>query len=975
MLLKAGFSDTASSLLRNLDQRAPGDPLVLDRLVQAEAAAGRPEASQDYEVRLQRLLAERAATDELSHGSLVALLTSTGRLSELDLAIPRKAAQNIATLLSDPGRVGMFIAACEEAAQQHPASVLITYAHAFALARVENFEAANAVVKAAVKTSHNDPASKDHVRDQARFAKILRMVDAISRDKMAWSAKGALVEAEAAEAELEAEAPPKASAVNTEVLLQARMQTAYLEACWANFEGAGGIPEKVTAIRAMIRQGLRREPDYHDAYDQARRAYRVIRECWAPLLLGSAKLDGLDAAASVRLLIQLNRLAEDLDFREDVALTQQALVRFISRPGNKGMLWMIAEALVRINPVHAKRTAALIAAAAPPKKDHEIRSFLSWALHARRHDLAHAFFDTTPTTVRQSYAVYEYVRILQREGRFEKALTLCNDICATLIQRPAQFDPWRHWSLVRRSDELRFLSDTTRWFKTVPQPTHPKGVVMLAPRNAQQLTKYPLVVLMELKRQGWAVIPLVQGVLPRQATGDPRIDKFIGCITQDGQLNPAVASTFAPIDDFVADLPRGRLAWAGVDMSQILWEEAAINRRRFSVDFTCPALQPFLARLVNWTQVVGTALHTARRDLGGMRLSVGTIVSFQARLPDAIVRFYCAERGDPQKFFCIHATNGYENYFANFSRPYSMKAGLRNVTAHPELRTASFPVPRDFAAWYEARKEFGAKNLASVEAVTKVRRAAREAPTPPPEALALRERVKDWKRAGGRVACLFGKVVCDLGVPFDGGPAHANMKDWINHTVESVRDSQTLLLIKPHPHELRDEIATFMTEHLTDLIENDLPDNVVIAHPDWFDVSDISELVDLGVIYNGTTAIELGLVRVPAVLCSDFAPIDYPIGHVVPRDREHYRALLRFEEAASVPEDLAERAAAWIHYMSGERLAVSYRYHFRPLTNKLEASPHWFEDDILGYLSGGDPNVTALANRITKFSRHPNSSS
>lgn len=965
LLVEAGFGATARKALRDLDRREPNDPVVLERLMLAERAGGAADAATDLEVRLQRLLAERAASKELSHDTLVDLLVAAGRLSELNLAIPRAAAKEIATLLSEADRLDLLTHACAEAARQHPASVLITYAHAFALARAENFEDANAVVRAAVAASRTDPAVVDHVRDQAKFAKILRMVDAISRDKMAWSAKEASTGPKD-----DADGGTNSSAVDTEVLLQARMQTSYLNACWSNFQAASDMPEKITAIKAMIRQGLRREPDYHAAYDQARRAYGLIRETWISYLepgAAAAKRDGLDAPALARLLIQINRLAEELGFSDDAAVAERALAVRIAAKANADSVWTIAEALVRINSdTHSKRTAKLIADAPPPKKDHEIRSFLSWALHARRHDVAHKFFNATTDTIRRSYVVYEYVRILQREGRFQQALALCDEICATLIQRPAQFDPWRHWSLIRRADELRFLRDTTHWFTKVPQPSRPKGVIMLAPRNAQQLTKYPLVVLMELKRQGWAVIPLVQGVLPRQKTGDPRIDKFIGCITQDGRLSPDVAPAFERIDDLVADVPRGRLAWAGTDMSQVLWEEAAINRRRFNVDFTCPALEPFLERLVNWTAVIGTALHTARRDFGAMRLRTGTIVSFQARLPDAIVRFYCAERGDPRDFFCIHATNGYENYFANFSRPYSMKAGLRNVTAHPELRTASFPVPKDFTAWYEDRKAFGADNLASVEAVTKVRRAAREAPEPPPEALAFKERVRNWKAEGGHVACLFGKVVCDLGAPTDGGPAHANMKDWINHTVESVRGSNTLLLIKPHPHELRDEIATFLTERLTDLIDGDLPANVIVAHPDWFDLSDITELVDLGVIYNGTTAIELGLVRVPAVLCSNFAPIDYPIGHAVPRDREHYRRLLRFEEEAAVSEDLAERAATWIHYMSGERLAVPYRYHFRPLTNKLEASPHWFEDDIVRYLAEGDPHVAALAERITK---------
>lgn len=956
VLLNAGFHEPALNLLKKLDQCSPEDPIILSHLVSAATEAGRPEAAGDYEAQLQRLLAVRAVSAELDHDKLVALLEAAGRLSELNLEIPRKASRMIARLLADADRSDLLISACEEATRRHPASVLITYAYAFALARGENFDRANAVVKAAVRASKTDPTVRDLGRDQSRFAKILRMVDAISRDKMAWSAK---------EASAQVETTAEATAVTTEALLQARMQAPYLEACWTNFETAANAPEKITAIRAMIRQGLRREPSYHDAYDQARRAYSAIREEWAPLLRGCAALDGMDATAGAKLLIQIHRLAEDLGFIEDAKLVEQALVSAVGQRQNRTMLWAIADALVRIDSAHAELTASRIAAAPAPRKEHEIRSLLSWALHSRRHDVAHEFFKTAPTTVRQSYVVYEYVRILQREGRFARALALCDEICATLVQRPAQFDPWRHWSLVRRADELRFLQETTVWFNQVPQPREPKGIVMLAPRNAQQLTKYPLVVLMELKRQGWAIIPLVQGVMPHEKTGDSRIDKFIGCITQDGQIDPERIHAFEEIDDLVADLPKGRLAWAGTDMSQVLWEEAAINRRRFHVDFTCPALQPFLGRLVDWTRVIGTALHTARREFAGMRLRAGTIVPFQARLPDAIVRFYCQERGDPSQFFCIHATNGYENYFANFSRPYSMKAGLRNVTAHPELRTASFPVPKDFMAWYEARKAFGAENLASVQAVTEVRRAAREEATPPPEALAFKERVREWKDGGGRVVCMFGKVVCDLAAPTDGGPAHSNMKDWINHTVDSVRGSRTLLLIKPHPHELRDEIATFLTERLTDLIEGDLPSNVVIAHPDWFDLKDITELVDLGVIYNGTTAIELGLVRVPAVLCSNYAPIDYPIGHVVPRDRDHYRKLLRFDEAASVPDDLAERAAAWIHYMSGERLAVPYRYHFRPLTNKLESSPHWFEEDIVNYLDNGDPYVSALSRRIT----------
>ena len=44
---------------------------------------------------------------------------------------------------------------------------------------------------------------------------------------------------------------------------------------------------------------------------------------------------------------------------------------------------------------------------------------------------------------------------------------------------------------------------------------------------------------------------------------------------------------------------------------------------------------------------------------------------------------------------------------------------------------------------------------------------------------------------------------------------------------------------------------------------------------------DLAEIVDLGLVYNGTTAVEMGLLEIPCLLAGHFAPIDYPIGHPV----------------------------------------------------------------------------------------------
>ena len=419
-----------------------------------------------------------------------------------------------------------------------------------------------------------------------------------------------------------------------------------------------------------------------------------------------------------------------------------------------------------------------------------------------------------------------------------------------------------------------------------------------------------------------------------------------------------------PIKDFEADLAHGKLRWGDIDLSHPLWEDAAVNRRRYDVDFTCPALVQFLENTTTWTRLIAVALQNARRVFAEKKLKCGFMVSFQARLPDVLVRYYCEQHGDPQEFFCVHAANGYQNYFTNFASPVSTKIAVRNMTMHKETRSASFPVPDDFQRFYKDNVASAPAMLEMVRDITKVRRSTAGQKETLPEAQLCAARIKEWADGGGKVVCAFGKVVCDSSVPFDGGPAHKNMKDWINHTIESVEGSKSLLLIKPHPHELNNQIASFLTEHFEDLIEMKLPENAMIMGHNWFDIHDLLDKIDLGLIYNGTTAVELGVLGIPAVLCSHFAPIDYPVGHIVPKSRDHYRQLVRFEKPANVDADLRERSACWLYYMSSDKITLDYRYHARQVTNKVLYPSWWFKEDIERYFVEGDANVSRVAEDI-----------
>jgi hypothetical protein len=766
---------------------------------------------------------------------------------------------------------------------------------------------------------------------------------------------------------------PKADFVFAEGLLQGRQQDKYLQVCKQQFDAAEGLRDKLKAINAMLRQGIRRVPDYHDAYLLARHCFGQIRPQCREIashrnLNSHIDMAGTHTLALARLLRTALQIAQRIEMASEVTRFEKALLYMARKPKAVPALWSIAATLIESNfKKFQSVTAGLITQAQrEPQKEHEIRDFFLWALAAQRYDLAHDLFNTLPGKHRRLQACAQYARILQREGRFDHAATLVRQIHESLFTRPHALDPKASWALIRRAGELDFAAETANWLSQVPQPQRPEGVIFIAPRSIPQMRKFPLVVLMEMRKKGWAVVPLVKGILPLDKTNDPRIDRFLGCLTPECLFDRKVARLLKPIKGFVPDVDKGQLRWNNINLDHLVWEEAAINRRRYNIDYTCPELRKSTGRLAEWTRLTAIALENINQTLVSGGIECGFMVLQQSRLPDAVVRFYLEEFGDPDKFFCIHSANGYQNYFANFTSHVSTKTTLRNMTLHRELRSASFPVPSEFEAFYKENQARGAEMLQAVREITQIRRSTAGQTERLPEAQECLDRIRAWRNDGGKVACLFGKVVCDSAVPFDGGPAHSSMKDWLNHAIESVRGSKTLLLIKPHPHELRHEIGTFLTEYFTDLVEIELPDNVMILGHRWFDLQDLDGLIDLGVIYNGTSAAELGVLGIPCVLCGHFGPIDYPIGHAVPKSREHFRRMLRFSQRIVVAKDLKERSAAWIYFMSGDHIARDYRYHSRQITNRVVYPPWWFREDIERYLSEGDPNVEALARRAVE---------
>jgi hypothetical protein len=923
--------------------------------------------------RLLKLLPEQEKANDLDQ-----IISLIGEIENFGRTVPFSVGRRVAQLLGAPDGRAKLLASVKKARKRHKRSVFLLHLETLIVATEGGYRQAATDLVTEMRRLAEQPQSPEQALRMTSLQNAWRVVDQIARNQMDWAMED---DSSSAQPEVpgtsEPGSDPEAAVADQdseadvsfeERALQTRRREEYLAMCHTRFSQALTLEAKIKAVQDMLRTGVRHIPHYGTSYAMANDCLDLLESEIGEIL------DSRDTPDLVQLEAVCGALkaALRLGRTELVTEIQDWLVSLASRPEIGCLAWQAAEALSYDAMTRsAADTIMALQGTLAPSHARDVKNFLNWAMRSHKHDEAHAFVRRLPSKLRRTNGMLHYASILQRESRFEDALDLVRKVHAQSLTNPLRANPVTNASLLRRAGELEFLCETAKLHAQVPQPIQPKGLILVMARNIDQLRRVPLVALTEFKRRGWAVIPLVEGLLPIEPTGKPEIDQLIGAVTPHTWLSPEAERVMPDLKGYNLDAASGRLTWAEIDLSHPLWEDAAINRRRHSIDWTCPELQNYLGGLADWTRSFGRVLEQARKVAGRNKLRVGTISLFSHRLPDALPRFYCESRGNKDRFFHLHAANGYQNYFTNFSTNISHRFVLRNMTRHPEARSASFPLPENFETYYARRRPDAPALLAAHSSITKVKRSTAGQEGPNPDAIEARRKILNWKANGGKVACAFGKVVFDSSVPFDGGHCHRDMKDWINHCIRSVQGSKTLLLIKPHPHELNNQIATFPTEYFSDLIEEPLGKNAMFLGHRWFDMHDMRDLIDLGVIYNGTTTIELGIMGIPAILSGHFAAVDYPIGQNVPMRREEYEACLRFEKPVEVPADLPHRAAVWLDYMANEAFTQPYRFHARPVTNKVLYPPYWFKDDLRAHAKGAITSVQVLVDRALGVAKEP----
>lgn len=328
--------------------------------------------------------------------------------------------------------------------------------------------------------------------------------------------------------------------------------------------------------------------------------------------------------------------------------------------------------------------------------------------------------------------------------------------------------------------------------------------------------------------------------------------------------------------------------------------------------------------------------------------------------PYSIIRDFCINKKD-YRLGIISVTAAYESYFSNLGSKFAHTIAVTDLTLDPWVRAPFLPRRDRFERWYAANRD-NEEYRRQAEAVFTVNRAGVEGTD---RERAILARIKAAKAQGRKIVCAFGKVPVDLCVPYDGGPAHADMADWITHTVEVCGGADNiLLLVKPHPHELRPEIALDLVEGFTDLIATEVKDNVMILGHRDINAHALAPHLDLAVLYNGSSGLELTAQGVPVMMCAHFGRLDYPVDLIYPESRAQYAAYLRAGAYRKPDAELRRRAAFMITYMGTGDVSFVNDYAFRPVTNDKIGVPRWKWEKVERLLREGDPEMARVARRI-----------
>lgn len=539
-------------------------------------------------------------------------------------------------------------------------------------------------------------------------------------------------------------------------------------------------------------------------------------------------------------------------------------------------------------------------------------------------------------------------------GRYDIALTAMESLLHSTKDKPR---------LQHRIDHLRFSSDGYEYYSKYVRnlaPADPKGYVILFDLGSRVTTGLMVPLSYQLLKDGCYVCSVVAGTMPKSKR--PELADISASIRTNGESLVEDGWGMGCFhNDWIINWEAGEVSCDGVNYYSYFLERISKLQRSYRGGIETPEARALFDNILRRSDL---ALAVCKRIL---RLAEQgkpiRIVSMDTHFaPWGVVRRWCEQVGRDAGIHMVALSIAYENYFSNLSSIEASTISVEDMTARPDLRHP-FLGGRFRFEQYIKNANLGCLSKESALSWIKVDRSRTGTADENIRNIIL-NRLLAEKKNGRKIFCAMGKVLIDFAAPDDRGNVYPDFVSWINRLVDLSSSTSSLLLIKPHPHEVRAEIVQGGVQRLRDLLPVELPPNVIFLDHSTFNSSELTEFIDAALVWNGTICAEFPVLGCPVVAESVWAERDYPLNSYVARSDADYEGIFNGVVEVPLSDETISRAIAYLHFMRSVDVAIPFGYVKRAGTNEAIGPNLFYKDQLTELEQNGDPNVVRAATRF-----------
>lgn len=517
--------------------------------------------------------------------------------------------------------------------------------------------------------------------------------------------------------------------------------------------------------------------------------------------------------------------------------------------------------------------------------------------------------------------------------------------------------------LQHRIDHLLFSKDAFRYYSNYVSDlaaTDPKGYVILFDLGSRVTTGLMVPLSYQLLKDGYCVCSVVAGTMPKSKR--PELADISASIRTNGEsLIDEGWGMGSFHNDWIINWEAGEVSCDGINYYSYFLERISKLQRSYRGGIEAPEAKALFDNILRRSDL---ALIICKRILRLAKQGKPIrIVSMDTHFaPWGVVRRWCEEVGRDFGIHMVALSIAYENYFSNLSSIEASTISVEDMTARPDLR---HPFLGGRFRFEQYIKSAGLDSFSKEIALSwiKVDRSRTSTADASARSVIL-NRVLAEKKNGKKIFCAMGKVLIDFAAPDDRGNVYPDFVSWINRLIDLSSSTASLLLVKPHPHEVRAEIVQSGVQRLRDLLPIELPPNVIFLDHATFNSSEIAEFIDVALVWNGTICAEFPVLGCPVVAESVWAERDYPLDSYVARSDVDYEDIFKGVTEVPLSDETISRAIAYLHFMRSVDVAIPFGYVKRAGTNEAIGPNVFYEDQLAELEQNGDPNVVRAARRF-----------